>query len=63
MKQVIILVTSILHTSFFTLSQTDLTNADKEVFNLVTDEFENGLEKSSVLVFNHKLIPNQQYLE
>lgn len=63
MKQVIILVMPMLCTSFFATPKTDLTNADKEVFNLVTDEFENGLEKSSLLVFNHKLIPNQQHLE
>ena len=63
MNQVITLVMPMLRSSFFTLSQTDLANEDKEVYNLVIDEFENGLEKSSVIVFNHKLIPNQQHLE
>lgn len=63
MNQVITLVMPMLCASFFTLSQTDLDNADKEVFNLVIDEFEHGLEKSSYLVFNLKVLPNQKHLE
>ena len=63
MNQVITLVMPMLSASFYTLSQTDLANADKEVFNLMTYEFESDLEKSSLLVFNPKVMPNQQHLE
>ena len=63
MNQVITLVMAMLCASFFTLYQTDLVNTDKEVFKLMTDEYENDLEKSSLLVFNPKVMPNQQHLE
>ena len=63
MNQVITLVMPMLCASFFTLYQTNLVNTDKEVFKLMTDEFESDLEKSSLLVFNPKVIPNQQHLE
>ena len=63
MNQVITLVMPMLCASFITLSQTDLANSDKLVFKLMTDEYENGLEKSSYLVLNLKVLPNQKHLE
>jgi hypothetical protein len=63
MNQVITLVMPMLCASFFTLYQADLVNEDKQVFKLMTDEFENDLEKSFYLVFNLKVLPNQQHLE
>lgn len=61
MNQVFTLVLSMQCASLFTPLKTDLAIAENEVFSLLTDEFENCLEKSSVAVSNPKVIPNQQH--
>ena len=62
MKQVIALVMSMPYASFYSVSN-GFGQCIQGGFFHVTDEFENGLEKSSYLVFNPKVIPSQQHLE